>query len=506
MNLRDKIGQRFIFALPYVTELTDEVAEFLVHCRAGGLVLFGFNIKNLEQIAQFNRDLQALAAKAGLPPFILSLDEEGGNVSRMPAEGQELITPSQMALGVAGPEAVQACAEVTARRLRRLGFNLNYAPVMDVNNNPANPVIGTRSYAADPNKVAELGSLAIKTYLKNSVSPCVKHFPGHGDTDVDSHFGLPVVDKSLEQLRQFELVPFAAAIKAGVPAIMTAHILYPQVEKSDLPATFSHTFLTDLLRNELDFNGLIITDCLDMQAIAARYDLGAGAILALRGGADLVMIKGTLADQQAAFEKVVAAAEAGQIDLDSNDQTWARLQSWRARFCLPQEPSETPASDYQIVAKYAEQGLTVTRNTDNLLPLDTVKYQKPLLLDFTLAMASPVEEGRQPEPLLERELQAYFPNLQHLAIPTEVPANSVEAVSGVAQQSDLAIIVTRNAVFYPQQAELIQTLLQSGLPAVVIAAREPYDLDLFPQAHAAIATYGDPPATVSALAKLLAGK
>lgn len=506
MNLRDKLGQRFVFALPYVIELTDEVADFLVSCRAGGLVLFGFNIKDLAQIAKFNRDLQALAVRAGLPPFILSLDEEGGNVSRMPAEGQELIAPSQMALGVAGPEAVRQCAVVTARRLRHLGFNLNYAPVMDVNNNPENPVIGTRSYAAEPHKVAELGTVAIQAYITHNVSPCVKHFPGHGDTNVDSHLGLPIVEKSLEQLRQFELVPFAAAIKAGVPAIMTAHILYPQVEKSNLPATFSHTFLTELLRNELDFNGLIITDCLDMQAIAARYDLGAGAIMALRGGADLIMIKGTLADQKAAFEKTLAAAEAGQIELASFDRTLARLESWRSHFCLPQESAETPAQDYAIIADCASQGLTVVRNKENLLPLDNTKYQKPVLLDFTLAMASPVEEGRQPEPLLERELRAYFPNLQHLEVPAEVPAHAVAAVNAVALQSDLLLVVTRNALFYPQQAELVQTLAQGSVPVVLIAAREPYDLDLFPQVQAAIATYGDPPTTISALANLLVKK
>ena len=505
MDLRAKLGQRFIYALPDVTELTTEVADFLVDCRAGGLVLFGFNIKTLAQITKLNQDLQTLAASKGLPPFIISLDEEGGNVSRMPADGQDLITPSQMALGVAGPAAVEACANVTARRLRQLGFNFNYAPVMDVNNNPANPVIGTRSYGAEPAIVAELGTIAIEAYLQNAVSPCVKHFPGHGDTAVDSHYGLPIVQKSLEQLREFELVPFERAIRAGVPAIMTAHILYPQVETGGLPATFSAIFLSQLLREQLNFDGLIITDCLDMRAIADHYDLGEAAIMAFRAGADLVMLKGPLAEQRAAFEKAIAAAQANDFDEAASDLTIARLEKWRKRFCVPVNPTSTAPQDYEIVAQAARQSVTVIKSEANLLPLTATNTKRPLLLDFTLAMASPVEGGRTPGPLLEQELKRKLPNLTRLEISAETSPLDAERVRQQVKQSDLLLIVCRHALLLKRQADLIKELVAGDVAVVLVAAREPYDLDLFPDVSVAIATYGDPPATVKALAALLTG-
>lgn len=506
MNLREKLGQRFVYALPDVTALTEEVADFLVDCYAGGVVLFGFNIKTPEQIGKFNRDLQELAAKHGLPPFMISLDEEGGEVSRMPAEGQDLIAPSQMAQAVGGPEVIKTCSEVTARRLRHLGFNLNYAPVMDINNNPDNPVIGIRSYGAKPEVVAESGAIAIEAYLQNGISPCVKHFPGHGDTNIDSHFGLPVVDKSLEELRQFELIAFERAIAAGVPAIMTAHILYPQVEKAGLPATFSPVLLSQVLRQQMKFEGLIFTDCLDMRAIADRYDLGEAAIMAFRAGVDVVMLKGPLAEQRAAFETALAAAQAGEFDVSDCDEVLGRIEKWRERFCQTEVIAAPSVTDYELIAEASRKSITIVNSKNNLLPLTKVGAKRPLLIDFTLEMASPVEEGRRPGPLLEEQLRLKLPNLLRLEISVAPTEDEVQRVHAWASQSDLLIVVTRHARQLENQARLVRELVTgtgSSAPVVMIAAREPYDMDLFPDVPVAILTYGDAPATIKALAVLL---
>ncbi len=510
MSLREKIGQLLLYRLPWMTELTPELAQFLLDCHAGGVVLFGYNIPNLASVTRFNQDLQALARQHGRPPFIISVDEEGGQVSRIPADGQNLIAPSPMALARIGTAAVRDCATHTARLLGSLGFNLNYTPVLDINNNPLNPVIGTRSFGETPEVVSEMGLAAIEAYLQAGFSPCAKHFPGHGDTNVDSHYGLPVVNKSLSELRQFEWLPFLRAIEGGLPAIMSAHIVYPQLDPSGLPATLSRVFLTDILRHELKFEGLIITDALDMRAISDRYGLPQATIMALEAGADVIMALSDTEDwmgaQRATFEGVVAAVEAGQLTESAIDEKLTRLDKWRTRFAEPPRQFSPTSQDEALIASYARQSLQVVKDNDGLLPLEKLGTNRPLLIDFTLKMASPVEEGRQPGPLLDRELQRGLPTLKRL----EIGANPTEAegllVLEQAAQSDLILLVSRNAIHFEQQAVLIQTLIAEfgpHTPLVAIAAREPYDLALIEAASTVIVTYGDPPATIRALASLL---
>lgn len=506
MNLREKLGQCFVFRLPDITELTPRVAHFLTECRAGGLILFGFNVKSPKQVRRLNQDLQDLAKEKGMPPLIISVDEEGGQVSRQPAKGQELIAPSQMAQAKGGIEVVQACAEVTARRLRYLGFNLDYTPVMDINNNPHNPVIGLRSFGETAEAVAEMGVAAIEAYLKGNVSPCVKHFPGHGDTNVDSHHGLPVVNKSLEQLRQFELIPFKRAFEAGVPALMSAHIVYPRVEPNGLPATLSYNFLTKLLRQEMGFEGLIFTDALNMRAIADTWGLSKSALLAFQAGADIVMPIGNLNEQIAAFEEVLAALTTGTIAANWLDATVARVEKWKNRFCLPLSDEDNPTEDYALLADAAKNGITVVTGADKFFPLPEYAAKHPLLIDFTIPMASPVEEGRRPGPLLEEKLRETLPNLLRLEVAANPAENDAERVLAWAEQSDLLLIVTRRATQFPAQAKLVNTVLAKHATATLVIAREPYDLELFPPNRTAILTHGDPPVTIQALVAVLNGK
>jgi beta-N-acetylhexosaminidase len=503
MNLREKLGQCFVFRLPDVTELTPRVANFLTECRAGGLILFGFNVKRPNQVRRLNRDLQNLAKEKGLPPLLISVDEEGGQVSRQPAKGQELIAPSQMAQAQGGVESVRACAAVTARRLRYFGFNLDYTPVVDINNNMRNPVIGLRSFGETAETVAEMGVAAIEAYLQGGISPCAKHFPGHGDTAVDSHFGLPFVNKSLEELKAFELVPFQRAVEAGVPAIMSAHIVYPQVDKSGLPATLSPIFLTRLLRQEMGYEGLIFTDALNMRAIADKWGLGKAAVMAFQAGADLVMPIGMLDEQLAAFEEVLATIERGDLDLSRLDASVARIEKWKNRFCLPLSDEANPQEDYTALANAAKKGIKLIPGNVKLLPLTPTNAQRPLLIDFTVPMGSPVEEGRQPGPLLEESLRESLPNLLRVEVAVNPDEKESGRVLAWAEQSDLLLIVARRAVQNPLQAKLVNTLLANQTKSVLVIAREPYDLELFPPTCTAILTYGDPPVSIQALVQAL---
>jgi beta-N-acetylhexosaminidase len=500
MNLREQLGQRFVFCLPDVTELTPYVANFLTEVRAGGIILFGFNVKRPKQVRRLNQDLQNLAREKGLPPLIISVDEEGGQVSRQPAIGQDLIAPSQMAQAQGGLEAVRACAEVTARRLRYLGFNLDYTPVVDVNNNPRNPVIGLRSFGENVETVAEMGAVAIEAYLKGGVSPCAKHFPGHGDTDVDSHYGLPIVNKSLAELEGLELVPFQQAIAAGVPALMTAHIVYPQIEPNNLPATLSPFFLTQLLRQKLNFEGLIFTDALNMRAIADKWGLAKSALMAFQAGADIVMPLGSLPEQIAIFNEVLKVVEANSIDMDAS---LARIEKWKNRFCLPISKDDNPSTDYPLLLQAAKTGVKVVRSDADLLPLNKVTAKRPLLVDFTTLVASPVEEGRRPGPLLEAKLQEVLPNLIRLEIPVIPSAADSGRALAWTEQSDLLIIVARRAYQYPAQTELIKTLMSRQPKTIMVVAREPYDLELFPPAPVEILTHGDATVSIQALLQVL---
>ncbi len=499
MNLPDKAGQRLMLALDG-PELTEETAQFLLDVRAGGVCLFGRNITGVAQVTQLNRDLQDFAARHGLPPLLISVDEEGGRVSRMPADGQDWIAPSQMAQAAAGGDAIGRAARIVARRLRKLGFNVDLAPVADLNNNPANPSIGTRSFGTDPELVGQRVAIAVRGYLSEGVAPCVKHFPGHGDTAVDSHLGLPVVQHDRAHLDRYELAPFRAAFAAGVPALMSAHILYPQIEPSNLPATLSPLFLTALLREELGFTGVVFSDALNMDAIAKYYPRPDASVMTLLAGADIALPLGSYEVQRACFERIVERAD--ELDLDG---PLARIMALKERFALPPLAADPDHErrDATTLAGIANRSVT-SLGLASLLPL-SAQETRPVVIDFELPVASQVEEGRQAGVLLRELLGERWPEVVFLATPASHPENEAGLLAA-ARNSSLLLIVLRNALREPAQAALLQKLLETQPRAVVVAARDPYDLSLAPTAPARLAIYGDPPASVRALVRALFGE
>ncbi len=507
MNLRDKIGQRIVVAFKG-TEVTPQVRRVITECRAGGVILFSHNIESLEQVRRLNQGLQQLAKENGLLPLIISVDEEGGRVTRMPLDGMELIAPSQMAQGAADKAAVRDCALSTARRLSYLGFNLDYTPVLDVNNNPANPVIGTRSYGSDPQTVAELGEEAVTAFIAEGVAPCAKHFPGHGDTDVDSHLGLPIVNKSLDELCKLELVPFQKAVAAGIPAIMTAHIIYPQIEPDKLPVTLSPFFLGEegILRREFGFNGVIFTDALVMNAIADSYGLEEASVIALKAGADIVMPLGPIEAQISCYQTMLQAAERGEIEIEAS---LSRIMTLKEKFCQPFVQAEKAFNykqEEETMTAVARRSLTLLRNQNRILPFVSGKFRNPLLIDFEPANLSAVEERRKHYGLTLYNLLAR--KLPELSMKTIFPIfadEQAERIMRAIEGNDAFIIVCRNTSRNPRQAELVQQLLRLNQPTVIIATRDPYDLEVF-GADALVATYAEPNSSLRALAGLLAGE
>lgn len=325
------------------TRLDAATADFLRQHHIRAVCLFRKNLGTEDEVRQLLAELRAVLG----PKALIGIDQEGGSVVRATFLPQ---APAAMALGaIADDEAAEQAAEqvgaAVARGLIGLGINWNFAPVLDVNNNPANPVIAERSFGADPQRVARLAGAWLRGSLSEGVACCVKHFPGHGDTHVDSHHALPSVDKSLAELAELELLPFQAL--AGVaPAVMTAHIVYPQLDPKH-PATLSPRILGDILRGSLGYEGVVISDALMMKAIHDRYGHARAAVMTLQAGADMPLAQGSRAEQAATVQAIATALETGQLQLAALQASAARLDALATRY--PAEPRR-----YTIVQRAAD--------------------------------------------------------------------------------------------------------------------------------------------------------
>ncbi|HKW84251.1 MAG TPA: beta-N-acetylhexosaminidase [Burkholderiaceae bacterium] len=299
-------------------------AAFLREHHIRAVCLFRGNLGSEAEVRKLTSELREVMGEGAL----IGIDQEGGSVVRATFLPQP---PAAMALGAAGDAALaEAVGEAVGRGVRSLGFNWDFAPVLDVNNNPANPVIAERSFSDDPHEVARLAGAWMQGALRAGVACCVKHFPGHGDTHVDSHLALPVVDKPLAALRALEFAPFDR-LRAAAPAMMTAHIVYPQLDPEH-PATLSRKILGDLLRGEWGYDGVVITDSLVMKAIHERYGHDRAAVLALQAGADMVMALGTQAEQLAAVRAIDAARASGALSGEQIATASARLDALALRY------------------------------------------------------------------------------------------------------------------------------------------------------------------------------
>ena len=288
------------------TSLDTETANFLRSNHIRAVCLFRKNLQDAQQVQRLTADLRAAMG----PLALIAIDQEGGSVVRATFLPQ---APAAMALGACGDaEQARAVGAAVSRGLRSLGINWNFAPVLDVNNNPANPVIAARSFSADPHDVARLAGAWMEGALSEGVACCVKHFPGHGDTHTDSHHALPSVDKSLAELERMELIPFRSLADVA-PAVMTAHIVYPQIDP-DHPATLSRKMLSGVLRDSIGYKGVVITDALMMKAVHDRYGHARASVLTLQAGADLVLAQGARFEQIAALQAIETALQNGDLD------------------------------------------------------------------------------------------------------------------------------------------------------------------------------------------------
>lgn len=342
MNMDEKIGQMFIVGFDGVNP-NNKITDMIQNQHAGGVILFQRNIGNPEQLLALNNALKNINMKSyAMPkesiPLFLSVDEEGGSVSRLPEQLRKL--PTALSVGEINDKGFSYhVGSLLAEEIKMFGFNVNYAPVLDVWSNPENTVIGDRAFGTNPNIVSDLGIETMKGIRDAGIIPVVKHFPGHGNTVVDSHIGLPKVDYDLNRLNDFELVPFKSAIENQADVVMIAHILMTSIDPEN-PATLSKKIVTDILRKQMGFSGVVITDDMTMGAIKMNYDIGDAAVKSVLAGSDIILVCHGYDKQMEALNAVKDGVKNGTISEDRINESVSRILELKKRYKLNDQPSD----------------------------------------------------------------------------------------------------------------------------------------------------------------------
>jgi len=466
----------------------------LAKYKFGGICLFRKNIQSPAQLRKLVDDLREMLG----PKVFISIDQEGGAVQRV----LELtLAPSPMALGaVNDAKTAQAVGAAVGRSLISLGINWNFAPSLDVNTNPKNPVIGDRSFGSDPKKVAELGIAWAKGLESAGVMASVKHFPGHGDTALDSHLELPVVDKPLAVLEKTELFPFCKAAEAGLASVMSAHIRFPQLDPEH-PATLSPKILTGLLREKLGFQGVVVTDALDMQAITRHYPLEESAVRAIQAGADMILSLGKPEVQVKQANAIAKAIADGTIPAVLWESSQQRLRDAFGRFpSLPRSYSKAQlAKDRKLMDQVALQSITAYR--DPARP----KAQQNILI---VSAGSSFSAGPYGETVavadFAKMLGKRFPKVSQFVYDPGRAEEYVEKLEAAAGKANFLLVVSVGRdPLGSGEAKLLKRAFGLGKPATHIAMWNPYHI--LSLRKPAFLTYGFRKPTLEALVGVLAG-
>jgi len=483
MSLREKLGQMFVTGFPSTT-ISEEMIDVIENYHVGNMIIFSHNVANKQQLSELVRELQKHFVKHNGVPGFITIDQEGGRVVRMPEEATNIA--GAMAIASTGkPEYAYEAGKLTAKELKAIGINFNLAPVMDINNNPLNPVINIRSYGDKAETVSTYGIQMMKGLLDEGVMSSLKHFPGHGDTNVDSHLGLPVIDKTLEELEALELVPFKAAIDAGAKGIMSAHILFPQIEKSGLPGTMSRTIITDILKGKLGYKGLVVSDCLEMNAIKEFYGTAKGALGAVKAGVDLVFISHSPLIVKDAIHEIEAAVESGELDIAIIDQAVANILAHKAIYAPIEEHQvevvgcqEHQAISQQIRTESISlvQGAVtpIEIGSKDVCVLGSLSYRTDLAsssVNNDLCFASYVGNVLK--------IDAHVCDLS----PSEA---EIDSLVDLLKQYKHIVFGVFNARENSGQLSLAKKLISSGCKVTLIALGRPYDLALIEGAAASL--------------------
>jgi len=527
MTLEEKVGQLFVMRV-YGHSATDPdqadidanlseigvrtAAELIAEYRVGGIIYFTWahNTRDPHQIADLSNGIQraSLTLPRGLP-VLVTTDQEHGIVCRVGAPAT--LFPGAMAMGADGSrEDARTLGRISGAELRAIGINQDYSPDADVNINPANPVIGVRSFGADPDAVAAMVAAEVGGYQRSSVAATAKHFPGHGDTAVDSHYGFPVITHSRELWEKLDAVPFRAAVKAGIDAIMTAHIQFPALDDSGDPATLSHPILTGIMRGELGYDGVVVTDSLGMEGVRTKYGDDRVPVLALKAGVDQLL---NPPDLPVAWNAVLKAVQGGELTEARLDESILRILRLKARLKLFQQPyvsghgvDRTVGTRAHLAAadRIAERTTTLLVNDGQLLPLSRAAHRKLLVVGAD--PASPSGTTGPPTGVLATAFSGLGFSATALSTGTAPSAATIAKAVAAAQDADAVVVGTYNVTAGNTQKTLVEQLVATGKPVVAIAVRNPYDVAQLPTVRAYLASYSWTDVELRAAARVIAGQ
>ena len=509
-NNIDIVGQKLLLAFHGIQQPSPEILESILRYKPAGFTLFrSMNIGTLEQVRNLTESLQHLAQEQNLPPFLICTDQEGGQLM---AVGECTALPGNMALGATrSAELANKAGVVLGRELAALGINVDFAPSADVNINPKNPVIGTRSFGDDPLLVGELAASVIHGIQSQGVAATVKHFPGHGDTQTDSHVGIPAIIHAMERLRAVELPPFAAAIQAGVKMVMTAHIDIRVMDGlKPVPATLSPKIVTCLLRQEMGFTGVVVSDAMNMHAIRQGEFLREEALLAAVAGIDLLLVTEDPEDHKRVYESLFDAINKGVLKRETLGGSVARileLKKWHSNhFAMPDLSVVRCTRHLQVADEIAERAITLVRNRENLIPIQLTPDKRIAVITPEPQDLTPADTSSYIKPDLANAIRVYHPQVDGFSVSFAPNQEERSALLSKLMHFDLIIVGTINACASPNQASLVRELTNINIPVIVIAMRLPYDLEVFPQAGTYLCTYSILEPALRAVAKALFGK
>ncbi|MET9293980.1 glycoside hydrolase family 3 protein [Streptomyces sp. NPDC003077] len=527
MSLEEKVGQLFVMRVyghsatdpdPADTEANRKeigvanAAELIAKYHVGGIIYFGWahNTRDPHQIADLSNGIQRAGAAQRVPvPLLISVDQEHGIVARIGAPATLL--PGAMALGAGGSSAdARTAARIAGAELYAMGIRQNYAPVADVNVDPANPVIGVRSFGSDPKAVARLVAAQVAGYQSAGVAATAKHFPGHGDTNTDSHDDLPYIRHTAREWERLDAPPFRAAIAAGIDSVMTAHIVVPAFDPAEDPATLSRPILTGILRERLGFDGVVVTDSLGMQGVRKKYGDARVAVLALKAGVDQLLNPPDLA---VAYNAVLKAVRDGELSEEAIDEKLWRILELKERRGLFERPYTTHRAVDRTVGvrrhlaaadRIADHTTTLLVNEDELLPLS--RRTRHRLLVVGADPASPSGTGGPPTAVLAKSLTELGFEATALSTGAAPSRERIDAAVAALGIRDAAIVATYNVTASSTQRALVAALLETGKPVVQLAIRNPYDIAHLPGVRAALAAYSWTDVELRAAARVIAGR
>ena len=500
MSLEEKVGQMFMFAF-HGTTYNPQLDTLLKEAHVGGIIHFARNIVDPNQVCKLNYDI---LTNSNIPPLI-GIDQEGGTVQRIIKD----ITPfpGAMALAASGESNKNICKYV-GTDLKNMNYNMVFAPVADVNNNPQNPVINSRSYSDNPQVVSKYVKDAVEGFKEAGIIPTLKHFPGHGDTSVDSHISLPTVNKSLDKLNEIEFIPFKDASSIPDIAMMTSHVLYPALD-NEYPASLSKIIQTELLRKKFGFDGIIISDSLTMGAVTTNFSVRDIIISSVNAGMDMLMFCGNadLSEQLDNVKTMVQAVKDGLIPMERVDESVARLLRYKAKYALSVQETFTKPSPVAMREgnELSEKSITfITRGRGidpKMLPINVNKPGKILVIFPKIRLASLIDNKGQEYTTLGHKLHKYNIPADELIVDDELL--NIEIIKNIQSKYDKIFFATYNVKENDYQTKVYSIL--NPKKTIVVSMRSPYDILHLPDVKYYICIYEATELALQSCAKNIAG-